>query len=146
MPTTFPHISLTDAILQYWDAMPPDWQQITEKYEYEDGGEDFNEVADSAPKRWRYEVVCNGATHAQAKAIADIYDTFFDLVRYSQPFDFEDKYGTTWSNVRIEEYTRSHDAHKSWVIFCRFTLKGNSADYTDIDAPSVPTGLTVELL
>lgn len=132
MPTYFPSISVTDAIIQHWDALPPDWKSVTDTYQFQDGGEDFNEVSDNAPKRWHYEVVIPRTSHALAKGVADVYDAFFNEVRYSQPFVFTDKYGTDWSDVRIEEYDRSHDAHKSWIIYIKFVLKGsiNTADVT----------------
>jgi hypothetical protein len=132
------------AIVQHWDAMPHDWKAVTDDYEYADGGKDFNEVSSVAPKRWRIEVVIPKNTHAAAKLVFDQYDAFFDFVRYSQPFIFTDKYGTAWSDVRIEEYERTHDAHKSWIVFARFTLAGsiNTADVT-LELSDVPDGVVL---
>lgn len=143
MPTYFPDLP-SGAIVTHWDALPNDWKKITETFEYEDGGEDFNEVSDVAPKRWKYEVAIPAATHAAAKAIFDQYDAFFNDVRYSLPFIFTDKYGTAWSDVRIEEYERTHDAHKSWIVFVKFTLKSSitTADVT-LTLIDVPGGETL---
>lgn len=143
MPTYFP--TLPDgAVLTHWEAMPRDWKKVTEDFEYEDGGKDFNEVSDDPVRRWKYEVAIPQATHAAAKAIADLYDAFFETVRYSQPFIFVDKYGDGWTNVYIETdgYTRTHDAHKSWIIFVKFQLVGYNSIAADVTPPSVPTGLT----
>ena len=131
MPTLFPSTP-AGAIVQHWDAMPMDWRAVTDEYEYEDGGKDFNERSSVAPRRWRIEYVCPAGTHAAAKAIFDQFDAFFNVVRFTQVFTFTDKYGTAWSNVRIEEYERTHDAHKSWIVYVRFTLVGsiNTEDVT----------------
>jgi hypothetical protein len=141
MPTLFPTL-VNGAILNHWDAMPNDWKAVTDSLEYADGGKDFNEVSSVAPRRWRYELIVPGATHTAAKLVFDQYDAFFDIVRFSQPFIFTDKYGTAWSDVRIEEYERTHDAHKSWIVFVRFTLVGSisTADVTG-ELTDVPDGV-----
>jgi hypothetical protein len=140
MAILFPDLPV-GAILQHWDARPHDWRSVTEADEYEDGGEDFNEVSNTAPKRWRLEIVIPAGSHTAAKAVFDQYDLFFDAVRYSQPFIFTDKYGTAWSDVRIEEYDRTHDAHRSWIVFVRFTLKGSiSTSDVTLELSDVPDG------
>jgi hypothetical protein len=130
-PISIPPIADSGAYVSHWDAMPRDWNAVTDRYEYQDGGKDFNEVSSNAPRRWRLELTCDGggaghAGHLAAKAIADVYEAFFNSNRYTQPFYFEDKYGDTWSDIRIEEYERTHDAHKSWIIYVRFTLVGTT--------------------
>lgn len=130
MPTYFPD-TVTGAIVQHWDAMPFDWKQVTDDYEYQDGGKDFNEVSSVAPRRWRIEMVIPTTSHTATKALFDQYDTFFNDVRYSLPFIFTDKYGTAWSDVRIEDYDRHHEGHKSMIVFVNFTLVG-SVDTEDV--------------
>jgi hypothetical protein len=147
-PRSVPPIADSGAYVTHWDATPRDWKAITDDYTYADGGKDFNEISDDAPRRWRVELTCNGggpghAGHLAAKAIADVYEDFFNTYHYSQVFNFEDKYGDTWSNVRVEEYDRTHDAHKSWVIYVKFTLIGIGSEIADITPPTAPTGLSI---
>ena len=136
----FPSYSITGTRPAREMELAPDWRSVTDDYEFEDGRKDFNEVAATAPVRWEYEVICNGATAAQARSAASVYHDFFNTYRHSQPFDFTDKFGTTWSDVRIEEYERRHDAHKSWVVFVKFVL----VSYTGVtvDPPEGPEDLT----
>ena len=99
-----------------------DWRTVTDTYEFEDGSKSFNEVADVAPVRWEYSVICNGMTAAAAKNEADVYEDFFNTVRLVTPFDFTDKFGTVWPNVYVESFEKRHDAHKSWTVFVDFVL------------------------
>ena len=100
----------------------PSWDVVTDSFQFSDGGRTFNEVADKAPTRWDYEVECVASTAAAASAMADVYEDFYSAVRHSQPFNFTDKFGVLWSDVRVESFERRHDAHKSWVVFVNFVL------------------------
>src|SRR5690242_10467067 len=103
----FPSSDITGIPKSRFYAAPPDYDQITDSWQYEDGGRDFNEVAPpaNAPRRWEYGFT--GLTPEQAK----IFDDFYDAVRKVTPFDFRDKYGVVWSNVYVEDYSRAHEAH-----------------------------------
>lgn len=112
---TFPTYELSGVRWRHWDDVPKDYSSVTDSYEYEDGGRDFN-VRGAPPKVWNLDRT--GATKAQT----DIFDAFWDSVGTSTPFVFTDKYGTTWTNVRIQSYSRSHEAHKSWSRTLAITL------------------------
>lgn len=154
MPTYFPSADITGIPNSRWYAAPLDYQAITENYEFEDGGKDFNEVAPAAnaPRRWQVGFMCVGATHAEAKTQADVYEDFFNTVRYSQPFRFTDKYGDVWDNVFVEDFKKEHDSHKSWVISVTFGLVGYGSAVVDATPPgtisdlsATPSGLGAEL-
>jgi hypothetical protein len=97
-------------------AEPPQYSKVTDSYEFEDGGRDFNEVADVAPRRWEYEY-----THRTPEQ-RFIFDAFFDTARLINPFIFRDKYGNEWPNVRVEKYQPEHERHKSWINEIKFDL------------------------
>lgn len=126
----FPSTQITD-IPRNRFYVERDYEQITDSWEYEDGGKDFNEVADAAvaPRRWQY--VYDGLTPEQAEQ----FDEFNDDVRLVTPFTFIDKYDVAWSNVFIKEYKRTHEAHKSWVVRVEFNLVGYNSQI--LTAPTV---------
>jgi hypothetical protein len=97
--------------------MPQPWGDIEDSYEFEDGGRTFNRRADSPVKEWRLDIR-GGLEIAQTR----LYDEFWNAVGTSRPFSFTDKYGETHTNVRIKEYSRSHEAHKSWSRRVSFRL------------------------
>lgn len=110
-----------------------DWGAVTDEYEYEDGRKDFNEVSDVAPVRWEYSVIISEPTAFDAITESSVYHDFYNAVRRSQPFNFTDKFGVIWEDVRVESYERIHDAHKSWTIFVNFVLvsyRGISSNLT----------------
>lgn len=122
---------------------PNAWEEITETYEYEDGGRDFNEIAGSVPYRWEY------IYQKVNKAHKPIFDLFNDVARRANTFYFKDPENIVWSNVRIENYDRDHEGHKRWVHDAEFELVGHGSVGAyeapeappDTTAPSVPTGL-----
>lgn len=145
----FPSSQLTGIPKNRFYAEPPDYEKTTDEWEYEDGGKDRNEVSDTAIRRWEY--VYDGLTPEQAAQ----FDTFNDTVRRAYPFTFLDKYDNAWSNVYIEDYKRTHEAHKSWIIRVEFNLVGENSQIltpptvslTDIDLVSgdvVVTGTVSE--
>jgi len=93
-----------------------DWEAVTVSHTYYDGGRSFNETGDTPIKRWTLKMM--GVPREQA----DIYDAFFAAARLTNTFNFTDKFGTVHDAVRIDNYKRTHDAHKSWVFNCEFTL------------------------
>ena len=97
-------------------AEPPDYRRITDSFEFEDGGMTFNESAGGAARRWEYDYL------SRTPAQAAIFDEFFNQARFAGKFLFLDKYGETHTNVQIESYNRSHEAHKSWKNDCKFVL------------------------
>jgi hypothetical protein len=122
LPLYFPSDDMLSIRRRRFYAEPPDFEKVTNSYEYEDGGRTFNETADDAPRRWEYvyKLVNNGASTDPYEV--KIFDEFFAMVRLSQTFNFTDKYGTVWDNVRIESYDRTHEAHKPWIQTIRFKL------------------------
>ena len=122
----------------------PDWDKITDSYEFEDGGKTFNEVSSVAPIRWEYEVTLPAASAADAITASAVYHDFNNTVRRSEPFDFTDKFGTVWHDVHVESYERAHDAHKSWVVKVKFGLVSFTGANTPIPGP--PTSLALEVL
>jgi hypothetical protein len=108
-----------------------DWSTVTEEFEYEDRGKDFNEVSDTLPRRWEY------AYQNVPKAQKPIFDAFNDLARRSTPFYFKDNENVIWSDVRIERYDRNHDEHKRWRNDVTFGLVGYDSTIT-YEAAEVP--------
>jgi hypothetical protein len=124
-------------------AEPPDFDKITDSWEYADGGKDFNEVADNPPRRWEYEYILISATNTDPASAAQ-FDTFYNTVRKSTPFNFLDKYGDVWNNVYVEDYSRTHQAHKPWVVFIKFKLVGYNStiiDHIDLGGGEILHGM-----
>lgn len=118
----FPSPNITGLYYSRFFADTPDWKKVTNSHEYEDGGKSFNESSDDAPRRWEVEFNFSKQTHSESKSYTDIFDAFWNEARLVNKFNFTDKYGVTWSNVQIEDYNRSHSAHKSWSQSCQFKL------------------------
>lgn len=147
LPFYFPSADLTmihdvDRPSRFYDA-PEDFAQITDDWEYEDGVKDFNEVADDAPLRWEY------AYPHVPKLQKVIFDEFWNQARLVNSFLFKDPDSNVWTNVRIEDYNRNHDAHKRWRHDVAYRLVGYNSvgtyeapEVIDEDAPSIPEGLT----
>lgn len=112
----FPDQAATGIRYFHYDAEPLGWEDVTVSNEYEDGGRSFNTVTDTPPRFWTIEYT--GLTAAEV----EVFDAFSDAVRRSRTFSFVDKEGTTWTNVRIQSYSRSHEGHKSWVKSVKFRL------------------------
>jgi hypothetical protein len=140
VPFYFPSADLVPTIgpTRFLDV-PRDYAEITDSWEYEDATKDFNEVADDAPRRWEY------AYTAVPKAEKVIFDEFWNQARHINPFYFRDPDGILWSNVRVEEYRRNHEAHKRWKHEVPFRLVGYNSvgveEFVDETAPEeVPDG------
>jgi hypothetical protein len=136
MPDFFPSDDITGIPRARFYAAPLDYKAITDSFEFQDGGKTFNEsgVPANAPRKWEYAYTCLDPDQAVQ------FDDFFNAVRYSQVFYFRDKYGVVWDNVRIEDYQRTHDAHKSWCVNVFFTLVGFGSQPVIITPLDVPTG------
>jgi hypothetical protein len=116
-------------------AAPVDHEQITDQFEYEDGSKDFNEVG-TAPRRWEYDFTLISDTNSDPATLS-IFEDFWNAARLSNPFYFTDKYGDTHYPVYIEEYSRTHDAHKPWVMFVKFRLVGYNSSIVTITPPDI---------
>lgn len=118
----FPTPGMTGINYRHFYTMPQNWGDTVISHEYEDNGRSFNEITDNVVQEWQLEFDCVSHTHALAKAQYEIFDEFWNAVRTSRAFNFTDKYGTTHTNVRIKEYSRSHDKHMSWRNQATFRL------------------------
>jgi hypothetical protein len=116
LPFYFPSDDLMQFKRSRFYAQPPNWEKVTDSFEFEDGGKTFNEVASIAPRRWEYDYL------GRKPDEVIIFDEFYNQARLANPFIFRDKYGKEWTNVRVENYNRDHDAHRSWVNDTKFKL------------------------
>lgn len=112
----FPDPTLTGIPWNHVKKFPVDWDGVTDTWEYEDGGRDFNERTDTPLTEW--EVTFTGLSRAQL----DIFDEFNKAVRRSRTFSFIDNYGVTHTGVRIRSYESGHDGNVSWINNCTFRL------------------------
>lgn len=122
LPLYFPSDDFINIKRRRFYAEPPAYSEITDSYQFEDGGKTFNEVGDTPPLRWEYNyqlVNSNGSTDPPE---VKIFDEFNNIARLINPFNFTDKYGTVWENVRIESYDRFHEKHMPWRQDVRFKL------------------------
>ena len=113
----FPEPNITGILYEHYDAMPRPWGDIADKYEFEDGGVTFNRRADSPIQEWQLDMI-GGLTKYQTA----LFDEFWDAVGNDRTFSFTDKDGTTHTGVRVKEYSRSHEAHRSWSRRVSFRL------------------------
>ena len=111
----FPVPELTGLDYARFYELPPDWSEITVEHRYQDAGKSFNETSEDPPRRW--EVGFQGLSFNEAR----LFDEFHERARLVETFSFTDKYGETHT-VQIEEYKRSHPAHRSWTIEASFRL------------------------
>lgn len=116
IPLYFPSDDLLETRRTRFYEEPLDFEKTTEFYEFEDLGRTFNEKTATPPRRWEYFYL--GRTTQEVV----IFDEFFNQARFANTFNFQDKYGILWKNVQIADYNRTHDAHKSWIIDCKFKL------------------------
>ena len=113
----FPEPNLTGILYEHYDELPRPWGDIADKYEFEDGGVTFNRRADSPIREWRLDMI-GGLTKAQTL----LFDEFWNAVGNDRSFSFTDKDGTVHTGVRVKEYSRSHEAHRSWSRRVSFRL------------------------
>lgn len=116
LPFWFPSPDITDILYSRFYAPPLDYDRITDDYEFEDGSKTLNEFADEPPKRWQLEA------NQRDRELIYIFDKFWNTARKVYKFLFRDKYNIIHDNVRVENYSRSHEAHKSWIEDARFDL------------------------
>lgn len=112
----FPDPTLTGIYWNHFKARPLEWDEVTDTFEYEDAGRDFNERTDTPPQRW--DITFTGLSYGQM----EIFDTFNKVARRSRTFSLVDKWGVTQTGVRIESYSSSHRDHKSWANEVTFSL------------------------
>lgn len=112
----FPTAAATGIKYHHYDLLPRDWASITDVFEYEDGGMDFNRRSSNPPYIWRIVFRPMSASDAQQ------FDDFWEGVGINETFSFTDKNSVTHTNVRVKEYSRTHEAHKSWEQIVSFTL------------------------
>lgn len=113
----FPDPTITNIPYKHFDELPRPWAEITDAYEYEDGGMSFNTRTDNPKREWQLDM-----RGGLAKAQTDIFDAFWEAVGINRTFSFTDKDGTVWDNVRVVSYSRSHQEHKSWSRDVSFRL------------------------
>ena len=113
----FPTAASTGIPYEHFYQAPKDYAAITDGWEYEDGGMDFNRRTSTPPREWRIEF-------RGGLSWADIaqFDTFWDSVGVDVTFDFTDKFSVTHSSVRVKDYSRSHEKHMWWMQSVAFTL------------------------
>lgn len=137
LPFYFPDTSFLPRIITQpivhnrYDGTEPEWDKITDSWEYEDGRMDFNEVGDTAPRRWEY------LYQNVPKVQLPIFDEFWNQARKAYSFHFRDPEGVVWSNVHIDDYARPHDGHKRWRKEVSFKLIGFGSEpvQEDVFAP-----------
>lgn len=112
----FPDQAATGILWSRFDEEPLPWDNVTISNEYDDGGRSFNTITDDPTKFWTIEFT--GLTPEEA----EIFDVFNDAARRDRTFSLVDKYGTTHTGVRILDYSRSHEGHKSWSKDVSFRL------------------------
>lgn len=133
LPFYFPSAEIVPTVgpSRFYD-MPPDYDSITDTWEYEDGVKDFNEVADEAPKFWEY------AYPGVPKEHLPIYNEFWNQARLVNTFNFRDPEGIIWDNVRVDNYNRNHPAHMRWRHDVAFRLVGYNSTGTPEPVPPTP--------
>jgi hypothetical protein len=129
MPT-FPNAASTGIAYKHYDELPRDFSAVTDSYEFEDSGRTFNRRTSNPPRVWNIEFKGH-----LTKTQTDQFDDFWETVGIDVPFDFVDKYGVTWANVRVKDYSRSHQAHKAWDKKVAFTL----VSFSGVHSPDIPT-------
>lgn len=120
LPFRFPSDDLMQFRRSRFYSVPPEYRDITDHFEFEDRGRTFNEAADTPPLRWEY-----GYRKRTAEQTV-IFDEFWNQARIAHPFTFlethRDGRQIEWADVRIEDYNRKHDAHKSFENDIEFKL------------------------
>lgn len=96
---------------------PLDYEETTIFNDYEDGGRDTNESADTPPQRWTF--IYGGLTQTQAKVILDHYNTNRLSAKFTLQEPRNDPWtgttGTTHTNlVQYEKPVEQADHNKVW--------------------------------
>lgn len=112
----FPTPDFTSYNYSRFRKLPKEYDAVTERHEYEDGGHGFNEVNSDTTQFW--EIEYKGLSQDEA----DVFDAFNDQARRARTFSFTDKWGEVHTGVRIAEYDRNHQGHRSWNHSVRFLL------------------------
>lgn len=102
----------------FYDKPVKDWEKVTSKHEYQDGGKSFNSSNDDAPQYFEWEF--RGLSAAEAA----VFDAHFNSARGELfDFPFTDKDGTFYdTGTRYLKYDGSHADHKSNMKWRRVTL------------------------
>lgn len=93
---------------------PKDWAAVTVFSEFEDGGRDALEHADSAPQRW--ELIYDGLTDEDANILDQFYEqhrrsrTFTFIEPRDHPWTFTE--GSTYTGCLFEGFEKDHDRVK----------------------------------
>jgi Putative Ig domain len=112
----FPDPTRTGILWEHFEVLPLDYSKTTVIHTYEDEGRSFNETTTQPSIQW--DLTFTGLTYDEWQ----IFETFARGVRLTQPFNFKDKFGTVWSNVRVDTYERSHTRNVSWSSNVHFIL------------------------
>jgi hypothetical protein len=92
----------TDIIRFRYVERPTEWKSAEVRHKYQDNTESVLETADTAPKKW--ELVYNFDLEDAARAAhLQIFDDFFEEMRYSRPFDFLSRRGIV-EDVYFDDY------------------------------------------
>lgn len=115
MPSAYPNTATVGQTYSKYTKEKADWDEITVKSSFEDGGADFLLHAASPPQRWTFEY--GGLTETQAKVLDDHYDSAQGQVQgfsFTEPRNYPwTTTGSTFSDVHYESFERSHDP-KLW--------------------------------
>jgi hypothetical protein len=125
VPFYFPDDDLISHPRLRFNEIEKGWDEVTDSYQFEDGGRTFNTVASNSPRRWEYEynIWHTGVnTASRDPELHDLFREFWNTAQLAYPFYFRDKYGETHSDVRIQSYSNTSDAHKAWIRRVRFEL------------------------
>jgi hypothetical protein len=112
----FPSDDIVDIRRNRFFEAPPDFDAITDDFEFADGGRTFNEVGDDAPQSWEY--MWTGLSPEEQS----IFREFYKAARKVQPFFFRVPDGTVYEDVRCDAFEAPHTAHQSWVREALFNL------------------------
>lgn len=125
LPFYFPDSTLINWSRRRFNEIEQGWDEVTDSFEFEDGGRTFNTVATNSPRRWEYEYdIWHQGTNTASRdpEYHDLFREFWNSAQLAYPFYFRDKYGETHSDVRIERYSNTSNDHKAWVRRVRFEL------------------------
>jgi len=117
-------------------APPLDFKAVTHSHTYADESKTFNQTNDLPPRK--FEIGLNNLTAEQVQ----IWDAFAENVRLVQTFNFFDyRSGKTWTNMRVEDYNRTHEGHlsrtKNNAVFTISQFKFGYANPIDDESPEI---------
>jgi hypothetical protein len=101
-PGAFPSNATIGQSWTHYRKSEPDFDAITSENEFEDGGRSFLLRNDTPPERWH--LIWRGLEPSQA----DVITTHYRDAAKVFTFTFTDKAGAAQTNVRYEDYKRTH--------------------------------------